>query len=246
MTDGQTPESEPTPQSLPFREMAINYYKTMAGGRKPVGITPAFVATSLEIGKLNLICIGANIEPPLMSRSAGWSDWIVFDVNSARTSQLPSSEREKDINKRRSFFPFEVYDFDVDKLSDPTVVDDFKPISPTNILVPSDSTGAQALQSWVIDPHVRSRVNEYYRGIRNQKRPDGKAYGDVEKYIKLRNAATAKFGFPGHGEFTYQQVKVEATGKVSFRMFTEDDLAWLETYMTNKGIPIPQDDTFSN
>lgn len=247
MADGKSPEGEPRPQSLPFSEMVVNLYKSRAGGKEPEAIFPFFTATSPDPKKMDFVCIRAGIHPPLFNR-AGLIDYLVFNVNSASHWEFPPED--KDVNKRRLMRDFEVYDFNVDKLSDPTVIDDFKPINPNYVLAPVDVAGARELQSWIIDPHVRARINEYYQGIINQKRPERGGYGDVEKYIKLRNAAVNKYGSPSFGSYAYRDVRVEATAKermttngmepVTFRMFNEEDLLWLETYMKNKGLPIPQ------
>ncbi|MFI5265219.1 MAG: hypothetical protein ACHQT7_00555 [Candidatus Levyibacteriota bacterium] len=154
---------------------------------------------------------------------------------------------------------FEAYDFDVSRIFDPEYTEDIPEIRPGSVPAAHDKGEAAKLESWVSDDHLRNRINEWFHATvvdRMGPYPEERKKADqIKKYVQLRQAPFNTSNSPGFGRYTYEGVKEEATKEfdqernintgrmedvpVRFRMFTREHLAWLETFMKNKGIQIP-------
>ncbi len=214
-------------QPITFRQMVLNFYQERSGYRKPpAGSSFYFTSEKVVQDGPYQPYLYASVDPPMINRGGDITN-LLFDVNSANYLRRPN---DRDIVAGLAVRSFDVYDFDPAKLDDPTVLDDLRLISPESLLVPSNGHESQEIHSWVYDSAIRKRINEYFKSDRQYR----------NKYITLRKAPYVHDSYPGSDVYSYEGVKLEAT-KINelVRKFTPTDLAWLETFMSNKGIPIP-------
>ena len=208
-----------------FEQLVDQMYRKMSGdGQSYLGATFLFSSMQAE-NDLFIPVLEAHLNPPWKDGTGRETGILLFEVNGIDWYRSPYFQ----------FDFFDAYDFDVDKLGDPSIIEDLERISAKGVLVPSDIDGTRSIGSWVADGHVRSRINEYFEA-----RKDYKRRKQVEKYMMLRQAPFNTVNDPISGRYTYQGVAQEASKHPSApRAFTEHDLRWLQDYTRNRGIPIP-------
>lgn len=184
---------------------------------------------------------------------------LVLPINGSEQQPVPIEVLKE--NRHEEFNPynfFQAYDFDVSRIADPEYIEDIYEIRPGSVPAAHDQSEAVALGSWVSDEHLRNRINEWFHATVVDRRgpfpEERKRAADVKKFVQLRRAPFNDVDVPGFGEYTYNGVKKEAieghVGSYSMskdgtrvdhilHMFTMEDLEWLETFMRNRGIPIP-------
>lgn len=227
-------------QSITFDEMVVNLYKERSGFKKePKGKGRGCYFTKVQTIQNQPYepYLYARVTPPMISRAREGIGNLLFSINSPNNFKWTETMDNR-ADLAAGFF--EVYDFDVSKLNNSSVTDDLIEIRPGQVLVPNNDADAKTIGSWVTNSHVRARINEYSGDYEKRQH--------IKKYIQLRKAPFEKHNVPGY-VYTYEGVKHEATAKTemttsgrapkTFRRFTLEDLAWLQTYMRNKGIPIP-------
>ncbi len=230
------------PETLTFREFATQQYIKRSGYKEPpTGLGLAFVSHGDYASEPRKATLHANYLPAMYGHGPGFSDelWRVDGVGFWRIQ--PSKHTAVDLYVRS----FPVYDFDVDKVADPTVVDPIKEIEAQNVVVINTSPYERRENGIVVDSLVKSRILEWHqafceRGLKN----------DVKKFVQLRRAPFMQSNVPGFGKYTYQGVLNEAFAKskmgslgwseVTFRMFQAEDVEWLQTFMHNQGLETPE------
>lgn len=163
----------------------------------------------------------------------GWVKYCKQNEDSSNALMIPNPEAY-----------FKVFDIDIGKIPDPNVsIDDIKQIYPSDIIVVPFNRNFRSREfsydgPRATDENQRKRVFEYFQN-------DMKGFEGikVDRFIKLRIAATNKKLSPQFGEWTYQYVKEEAEcpeKEHEIKTFKMSDFEWLEKYMEYQGIPIPE------
>lgn len=248
-------ETRITPITL--RDLAMQIYKERVEiPEKPRDMGYFFAATTeVENGPV-FPTVGIYFDPSWVDRNRTRINLLkVNSIGSVRIGQhsLQAGRLPAGV------YGFRVYDFPVAKVDDPTFVDDIKEIRAEEISVPANIDDATLVDSWVADPGVRDRINDWFVVSYNVDKEDPGDFlrkrDDVEKYVMLRQSPFNTHTVPGYGKYTYEGVVEDATRQfksewdfhinkmvdkpITFRMFTLDDVEWLETFMSNKGIAIP-------
>jgi len=223
-------------EQITFPELVHKMYSEKHGNRPEYrieGVSYHFSQTRVvEDGPL-IPVLATNFTPPWFDRIR--TGILYFEVNGVNYMM----RRSLDTHEAHGYAVgiFEVYNFDVNKLDDPNVTDDLQEIHASQVLVPSDIDGARIIGSWVADSGLRSRINEFFEATRTD---EGRLR--VDKLMRLRKAPFEKSNYPSVGKYTYQGVvKAAAQEERGYgRPFTEEDVEWLQTFMRNKGVPIPE------
>lgn len=166
----------------------------------------------------------AYFDPPL---SAGRVDigMQAYGVNNALIHRVYADQKTgKPVGD--IFRQIPVYNASLEELQDPAFIEDLRELEAKEVLVAHNENEARNLNSFVIDPKLRTKLEEYVQA----------QGGLVEKYARIREAATNKKSVPGYGHYTYQDIRDYSNRE---NIFSKKDLEWLETYMKNKGIAIP-------
>ena len=246
-------ETQITPITL--REFAMQIYKErVLAPEKPIDLDFFFAATTeLEDGP-SFPTVGLYFDPSWVDRNR--TRLYLLKVNSIGSVRVGQHSLHNGL--ATGVHNFRVYDFPVSKLTDSGYVDDINEIDAADIKVAANIDDAKQVESWVADPRIRERINEWFAATNNidsiDPREFSRKHNEIEKYVMLRQSPFNTRNVPGYGIYTYEGSVEEATKQtkkegdaasakmidkpVTGHMFTLEDVKWLETYMKNKRIPI--------
>lgn len=249
-------ESRVTP--IRFEELANKIYTERSyRSEKPKDLQCFFVGTRIVMDGSAVPMIGFYCEP-------GWVDRMRTRINLLGVNGLEDirvGEHSLKGGFAEGVHTFQVWDFDVDNLSDPSVTEPIEEVIAKDILVAPDVQSAKGLGSWVADEGVKQRINDWFRVTFNDGSMKGAEFSTrkqrYDAYRMLRQAPYNTHDSPGYGIYTYKGVVEEASRKtksvwnpnlgdmeevpITFRIFTEDDVRWLEEHMQHLGMPIPKE-----
>lgn len=251
--------------TIPFKDLAARIYKErVAGQYEPRLLAFFFAATAQGMNApYDIPTIGFYGEPSFIDHSG--SRINLLGVDSLHNSRIGNNQIKGicidhggiDVAfgpRAEPISTFSVYNLNPKKIGDATVTEDLVEILPDDVQVASTEAEARQIQGWVADPKLRERIIQWME-IKIPKEEDREGSYEkqlaLEKFIQLRQAPFNTTNFPQGGRYTYAGVKQEAQfghksnvtiGGVRAieHYFTQEDLNWVETFMTNKGIPIPQ------
>lgn len=246
--------SIPNIQTVPFSELAMQIYRQYSPKGEDLLHPPTFFAGTKHIYQGPFIpAIGFYCDKPWIDRNS--TKINLLHVNDINNQRIGEHAIKGGIAENVS--PFEVFDFDVDRIGDNSVIDPLILVQAYSLQVPASVDEARKIGSWVADPRLRARINEWF-AINFNNDQDPKVFSqrrsEIERFVRLRKAPYNKTDIPQMGEYTYQGVVKEATKEtypywngretvqvpVTFRMFQPEDVVWLETFMKNLGMEIPQ------
>jgi|SRR3989344_288577 len=278
MTEQRTPNNQlPTKETransgkegaistVQFQQLALQIYdERVAHENKPRQMMYFFAGTRTSMDGPHIPTIGFYCNPSFIDHSETKINLLGIDslqnsrigIHSILGIDLDDHTLSTSGPIADNVAKFRVYDFDVDKLGDPNVIDDLLDIDPAKTLVAATIDDARRVNGWVADPRIRARIHEWMSLSFPRSKEDYNnefiyRQKQAKKYIQLRKAPFNKETNIYSSLYTYDGIKEEVihghrslvtlNGKREIEYdFTQADLEWLEEFMKNKGIPIPE------
>lgn len=186
--------------------------------------------------------LSSSFDPPLPTGRNGGLGVRSYSISSPQTQD----QFVKDMWANPT--ELNVYDVDVDQILDPAFTGEIEKTYAVDVLVAINQAAADKMGSWIADPNLRRRIQEY---------ADAKL--KVFHALKLRDTITNPPGrifetgyyTPMKGRYISNdyagikaQVEEAERGERDIRelgelSYTRQDVEWLEAHMKAKGIPIP-------